>query len=70
MNSKYMTAVETADETSKKAWEIKTKKDQSTLGWIYYFQRWKQYVFSPHTGTVFSSGCLQDIITFINQIGG
>jgi hypothetical protein len=70
MKSKYMKALEVTSSTDHKEWKIVTKKDDQPLGWVNWFPRWKLYVFEPWADTVFSSGCLQDIITFINQIGG
>jgi hypothetical protein len=35
------------------------------LGEIKWFGRWRQYVFYPAFGTVYSAGCLEDIRDFI-----
>jgi hypothetical protein len=68
MDSKYMKAISIPDEIGEKAWEIHSKRGDDLLGWIQYYEPWKQFVLSPETGTIFSTGCLQDIITFIDQI--
>jgi hypothetical protein len=38
------------------------------LGSIYYYPKWKEYVFYPNDDTIWSSGCMQEIIDFIKTI--
>ncbi len=47
-----------------------TSKDGKHLGIIRWFGRWRQYVFEPEAGTVWSCGCLSDVISFIEQHKG
>ena len=70
MDSKYMVAYKMPEPpgTKYKMWEIHSKRGDDLLGWIQYYEPWKEFVFSPETSTIFSTGCLQDIITFIDQI--
>ncbi len=35
------------------------------LGDIRWFPRWRQYAFYPHEGTLFNSGCLNDLYDFL-----
>lgn len=45
-------------------WGVYTKRGDE-LGQIRWFGRWRQYVFFPANSTVYSAGCLVDIVDFI-----
>jgi len=38
------------------------------LGTIEYYSQWHQFCYFPVPRTVFDSQCLQDIISFLNQL--
>jgi hypothetical protein len=38
------------------------------LGVVNWSGAWRQYVFHPEAGTVFSAGCLKDVQTFIGEL--
>ncbi len=38
------------------------------LGIIEWYAPWRQYVFYPSDGTLFSGGCLDDIIAFMKDL--
>ena len=38
------------------------------LGFISYKTSWRDHVFEPIVGTVWSSGCLEDVTSFIKKI--
>jgi hypothetical protein len=40
------------------------------LGTIEWYVPWRQYCFIPLSGTVFSAGCLADIMDFIKNEAG
>ena len=46
---------------------IKNNKSGKRLGTIDYEERWKQWVFMPGRGCIFSWDCLRDIIDFIKN---
>ena len=48
-----------------KVWSIFNKTDLSQLGIIKWLGSWRQYCFFPESKTIWSTGCLQDIIDFI-----
>jgi len=68
MESKYiqMELIERKPKTY--VFEVQTKNDQTRLGQISWFGRWRQYVFFPEPETVFSSGCMADINSFIEHL--
>lgn len=35
------------------------------LGCVAWFGRWRQYTFQPSTDTVYSAGCLREIMDFV-----
>ena len=48
--------------------QVVNKNHGFPLGDISFFPRWRQYVFIPAPGTVFSNGCLSDIYEFIKSL--
>jgi hypothetical protein len=65
---KYIQFVETSSMTRKtKIWECLNIKSQNLLGHIEWESGWRQYVFAPSDNCIFSVGCLQDIIHFIEE---
>ena len=48
-------------------WAVRSKNG-GILGEIYWYGPWRQYNFNPRPDTTFSSGCLNDIATFILSI--
>ena len=38
------------------------------LGLIFYCNRWRQHVLRPSVGTIWSTGCLEDVRDFIASI--
>ena len=56
------------DDTDKtKVWEVTTKDDSATLGYIKWFGRWRCYAFFPEKNTVYERQCLRDITEFIEE---
>lgn len=48
-------------------WRIYNKRSCSMLGSVEWMSDWRQYVFRPCIGTVYSSGCLDDIAAFVRE---
>lgn len=56
------------DDTGKtEKWVVLKKGGDVALGEIRWFSRWRRYCFFPDYGTVFSTDCLEDIISFIES---
>ena len=57
-------------------WECMNSKSKYTLGWVYWYGAWRQYVFEPwvspstsiYEGEIFNKGCLDDISDFLDQL--
>jgi hypothetical protein len=47
---------------------VRNKVSQIIIGYIYWYPQWRQYCFFPEAHTVYSKGCLSDIIDFIKQL--
>jgi len=43
-------------------------KDDTPLGQVYWFAQWRQYCFYPEDLRVFSGGCLEDIVKFMQRL--
>lgn len=49
-------------------WYCFNNKSCVQLGNVRWAAPWRQYVFYPANETLFSAGCLADIITFIGEL--
>jgi hypothetical protein len=57
------------DEKDVTVWICINPKHGVTLGWVEYYEDWKQNVFSAMDDTmIFSASCLEDIADFIKQL--
>lgn len=51
-------------------WEVQNKSGEYSIGIIKWNPGWRQYCFFPDQDTVYSKGCLQNIIEFIESLMG
>jgi hypothetical protein len=49
-------------------WQCVNNRKKSILGTIEYDYGWKQWVYCPNENTIYSSGCLTDVIDFLDQL--
>jgi len=49
-------------------WHVYSKNQNSFLGYIKWFGRWRQYAFFPAVETVWNPECLRDICDFIRNL--
>jgi len=49
-------------------WFCYSNSSKDILGVVKWFGKWRRYCFFPEGETVFSSGCLNDIVDFVNQL--
>lgn len=61
----YINITETHDTGKTKRWDIRSKSFDDMLGSIFWYGNWRQYIFNPEPGTIYSAGCLDDIRSFI-----
>lgn len=47
---------------------VNARSDGYRLGTIRWFPSWRQYVFIPAIGTVWSSGCIEEVKTKIDTL--
>ena len=67
----YILIVEREDVDPKKKtqeFSVRNKKSFDILGHIKWYSSWRQYCFIPCGDTVFSGGCLSDIINFLSLL--
>lgn len=65
---KYLYAVhENASSGKTQVWAIRSTRDGAVLGEVRWFGRWRQYALFPAPGTVFNTGCMAELITFIKD---
>lgn len=49
-------------------WACYNNRSDGNLGTVRWYGPWRQYCFLPAPDCVFSSGCLKDIDTFVDQL--
>ena len=56
-----------AQKPKTKVYSVMSNYDKSELGKVEWYPRWRQYVFSPtqDSSTVWSSGCLDELMRFV-----
>lgn len=51
-----------------KVYEVFETRSGDMIGSIYWWGRWRQYVFEPDEGTIWSWDCLKAISDFIKEL--
>ena len=51
-----------------KDWVCRNNKTDDLLGYIEFYERWKQFVISFIDNTIFNNQCLRDIAEFLDQL--
>ena len=70
MAKKYLgfTEVERLRKKRTKTWNVDNVVSGSHVGHISWYSPWRQYCFFPSPGgTVFSRGCLQEVVKFVED---
>lgn len=47
---------------------VTNKKSYSPIGIIKWYYPWRQYILDPYSNTVWSKGCLQDVMNVMDLI--
>lgn len=47
---------------------VNVKSNGTPLGEIKYHPAWRQYVFEPFSATIYSSGCMANLLKFIKDL--
>ena len=67
MEYKYIEMTEVASNGKTKKWDIINKNSQLVIGYIGWYPYCRQYCFTPNDNTIYSVGCLNDIVDFISK---
>jgi hypothetical protein len=67
---KYITIKQINEELFEKrpVYRIFNNKSNEQIGILSFYKSWKEYVFSSKEECVFNSGCLRDVLDFIDNI--
>jgi hypothetical protein len=65
--NKYIEFTPNIQKNKTKIWTVTNIESGYKLGYIHWYHFWRQYCFFPEPKIVFSSGCLQEIIQFIQD---
>lgn len=49
-------------------YDILNNNSDDLLGQVKWYANWRQYIFFPESGCIFSVGCLDDIIDFTRKV--
>ena len=49
-------------------YRVVSKSSGETLGSIYWYGSWRQYVFQPEPETIWSRGCMRQVFDFIQKL--
>lgn len=52
----------------KKWFHCKNNKTKALLGNVFYYSRWRKYVFCSEESSVYDVNCLKDVISFMEQL--
>jgi hypothetical protein len=66
---KYIRIEQSGEHNEKPLYQVSNKKNGNTLAVIFYHPEWKKYVLNQSSpDAVFSSGCLKNIVKFIEEL--
>lgn len=68
MKYEYINFLLTEKKTKTNVYECKNNKTSDLLGVVKWHTAWRRYCYFPSCPAVYSSGCLQDICSFINDL--
>lgn len=66
--SKFIKFIEYTTFGKTSRFRVANKISDSTLAWIKWYGPFRKYSFYPEPDIVFDAACLQDILTFINNL--
>lgn len=61
----YMAFRLVAEKPKTKVWDVESMRAGNVLGTISWYGEWRQYVFAPASGSVWSWDCLRTVQEFI-----
>ena len=64
----YVTFSVLEEKQKTKVYAVQSRSDGDILGEIKWYFGWRQYVFFPADDTIWSRGCLQEIVSFIQKL--
>lgn len=68
-NFEYLVLEQVPDDKKKTMMiDVLSRRHGDKLGTIKWYGPWRQYVFTPEPGTLYSAGCLADIETSIVEL--
>lgn len=65
-----MRIIENEVHDSQPVYRIFNIRAKAELGMIFYYRRWKQFVFRGQEDAVFNNSCLRDILDFMENHAG
>jgi len=68
MNKSYIEFELIEEKPKTKVFNVKNKNSSVILGIIKWFSSWRQYCFFPSEETIFSYGCMNEVIDFIQEL--
>jgi len=47
---------------------VLNRKRKIALGYIEFHKPWKMFIFEPLLGTIYSAGCMQEIVDYMKEL--
>ena len=67
-DSEYLVFRELPTPGKTKVISVDSKRSGGRLGTIKWYGAWRQYTFQPWAGTIWNTGCLQDVNAYIEEL--
>ena len=73
MKTKHLSFEIIEEKPKTKVFEIISNFDGNSLGTIYWYPKWRQYVFQPiileeNENTIWSNDCLRELLSFLDKL--
>lgn len=69
MTKSYVNFVVVKEKPKTKVFAVQSKSDGISLGVIYWYGPWRQYIFQTMTGSeIWSRGCLKEVTAFMDKL--
>ena len=67
-DKQYINFIEQSQTGKTLIFNVASTRDESLLGVVKWYSRWRQYAFFPKTGTLYNIDCMRKIAGFIDDL--
>ena len=66
--SNFLYIVEIERKSKTQVFSVRSISQGNELARIYWYEAWRQYVLETENGTIWSDGCLKEIVKFLEKL--